>query len=69
MEKRASLGVQRRKPVKRSKKKLLKRVVDYLRSDSYMFAPLVSPRSRTFHSSAIGSQFFSFFFFNQNFVF
>ncbi|XP_059459444.1 uncharacterized protein LOC132188996 [Corylus avellana] len=54
MEKRASLGVQRRKPIKRSKKKLLKRVVDYLRSDSYMFAPLVSPRSKTFRSSAIG---------------
>ncbi|KAG7972420.1 hypothetical protein I3843_07G182600 [Carya illinoinensis] len=44
--------IQKRKPTKRSKKKLLKKVVDYLRSDSYMFAPLISSQSRTLRSSA-----------------
>ncbi|XP_041019033.1 uncharacterized protein LOC121260975 isoform X3 [Juglans microcarpa x Juglans regia] len=53
MEKKKALrGVQKRKPTKRSKKKLLKKVVDYLRSDSYMFAPLISSQSKTLRSSA-----------------
>ncbi|XP_035538850.1 uncharacterized protein LOC108998919 isoform X1 [Juglans regia] len=53
MEKKKTLrGVQKRKPTKRSKKKLLKKVGDYLRSDSYMFAPLISSQSKTLRSSA-----------------
>lgn len=49
--KRLSLGVR-----KRNKKSLLKKVVDYLKSDFYMFAPLVKSRShRKIHfSSAVG---------------
>ncbi|XP_057967931.1 uncharacterized protein LOC131157643 [Malania oleifera] len=42
MEKKAPLGVHKNKP-KRSKRILLNKVVDYLKSDSYMFAPLISP--------------------------
>ncbi|OMO61059.1 hypothetical protein CCACVL1_23751 [Corchorus capsularis] len=42
--KRMSLGVQKKtKPTKQNKKKFLKNVLDYLKSDSYMFAPLISP--------------------------
>lgn len=52
MEKRALLGVRTRRPTKRSKKKLLKKVAEYLKSDSYMFAPLISPQPKIFHSSA-----------------
>ncbi|GAY48477.1 hypothetical protein CUMW_111940, partial [Citrus unshiu] len=33
------------KPSKRSRRRLLKKVVDYLKYDSYMFAPLVNSRS------------------------
>ncbi|KAA8535451.1 hypothetical protein F0562_030454 [Nyssa sinensis] len=37
----------------RSRKKLFKKVVDYLRSDSYMFAPLISSRPSHFPSTKI----------------
>ncbi|XP_024034202.1 uncharacterized protein LOC102609175 isoform X3 [Citrus sinensis] len=33
------------KPSKRNRRRLLKKVVDYLKYDSYMFAPLVNSRS------------------------
>ncbi|KAK3435526.1 hypothetical protein EUGRSUZ_C00213 [Eucalyptus grandis] len=39
MEKRASLGVLKKRPTKRSKRRGL---LSYLRSNSYMFAPLIS---------------------------
>ncbi|XP_030535638.1 uncharacterized protein LOC115744544 isoform X2 [Rhodamnia argentea] len=42
MEKRASLGVRKKRPTKRSKKTGLLR---YLRTDTYMFAPLISRSS------------------------
>ncbi|KAF7838093.1 uncharacterized protein G2W53_006575 [Senna tora] len=42
MEKRVHLRVQKKKAFKRGKKHLLKRVVDYLNSDSFMYAPLLS---------------------------
>ncbi|CAK9140297.1 unnamed protein product [Ilex paraguariensis] len=39
----SSLGVHKKNPMKRTKKKrLLEKVVDYLKSDSYLFAPLLS---------------------------
>ncbi|KAG2699233.1 hypothetical protein I3760_07G183800 [Carya illinoinensis] len=62
-------GVQKRKPTKRSKKKLLKKVVDYLRSDSYMFAPLISSQSRTLRSSAESNYLFFFFFTLFDYIF
>ena len=72
MEKRALLGVRTRRPIKRSKKKLLKKVADYLKSDSYMFAPLISPQPKIFHSSASSSNYrafvFFFFFFSIKFL-
>ncbi|EEF34163.1 conserved hypothetical protein [Ricinus communis] len=50
MEKRAALGVKKRKkPIKTNRKTLLKKVVDYLKSDSYLFAPLISSSPRTDH--------------------
>ncbi len=70
MEKRALLGVRTRRPTKRSKKKLLKKVAEYLKSDSYMFAPLISPQPKIFHSSASSSNYWAFvffFFFQLNF--
>ncbi|XP_042506062.1 uncharacterized protein LOC122082510 [Macadamia integrifolia] len=43
MGKRVLLGVQKeKKPIKQNKKRLLKKVVDYLTSDSYMYATLLS---------------------------
>ncbi|GMN62792.1 hypothetical protein TIFTF001_031872 [Ficus carica] len=47
MEKKAFLGVQKKRlPSKRNKKKnLLNKVLDYLKSDSYLFAPLTSSSS------------------------
>uniref|UniRef100_A0A2C9ULW6 Uncharacterized protein n=1 Tax=Manihot esculenta TaxID=3983 RepID=A0A2C9ULW6_MANES len=63
MEKRISLGVQHKnnkKPtIKRNKKrKLLKKVVDYLKSDTYMFAPLISPTAtHHFLASRIATSF------------
>ncbi|KAJ9689132.1 hypothetical protein PVL29_014668 [Vitis rotundifolia] len=43
MEKRVASGsgVQNKRPMKKNKKKWLKKVLDYLKSDSYMFAPLI----------------------------
>ncbi|XP_017982299.1 PREDICTED: uncharacterized protein LOC108663227 [Theobroma cacao] len=42
--KKVSLGVQKKtKATKQSKKKFLNIVLDYLKSDCYMFAPLISP--------------------------
>ncbi|KAK6944288.1 hypothetical protein RJ641_025390 [Dillenia turbinata] len=35
------LGVQKGRPIKKNKRSLLKKVVDYLKSDSYLFAPLI----------------------------
>lgn len=52
MEKRVMLGVQRGRPIKRNNKKFLKKVVDYFKSDSYLFAPLVS--LKIYHSSTAG---------------
>ncbi|KAG6644214.1 hypothetical protein CIPAW_08G040600 [Carya illinoinensis] len=49
--KRELCGVQKRNPIKRSRKKLLKKLVDYLISDSYMFAPLISSPPKMFRSS------------------
>ncbi|XP_041021252.1 uncharacterized protein LOC121262728 [Juglans microcarpa x Juglans regia] len=49
--KRALPGVRKREPIKRSRKTLLKKLVDYLRSDSYMFAPLISSPPKMFRSS------------------
>ncbi|KAG2407663.1 hypothetical protein LR48_Vigan541s001100 [Vigna angularis] len=43
MEKRARLRVQKRKPIKRRGTKVfLKKVLDYLKSDTFMYAPLLS---------------------------
>ncbi|KDP38763.1 hypothetical protein JCGZ_04116 [Jatropha curcas] len=54
MDKRELLGVHKRKrSVKKNKKKVLKKVVDYLKSDSYMFAPLISPPLTNFLASRI----------------
>ncbi|PSS04314.1 ATP-dependent RNA helicase [Actinidia chinensis var. chinensis] len=47
-----SLGVHKRKPKKHHKKKrLFKKIVDYLKSDSYMFAPLVSSQPSGFSTT------------------
>uniref|UniRef100_A0A2P2JPP0 Uncharacterized protein MANES_14G147800 n=1 Tax=Rhizophora mucronata TaxID=61149 RepID=A0A2P2JPP0_RHIMU len=49
MEKKDLLGIQKKNKkrrstmIKRNKKRLIKNVVDYLMSDPYMYAPLVSP--------------------------
>lgn len=45
MAKRVSLGVKKKRPIKRSKNRFLKKLFDYLASDSHMFAPLISPPS------------------------
>ncbi|KAF3452865.1 hypothetical protein FNV43_RR03298 [Rhamnella rubrinervis] len=42
MEKKVLLGVQKSRPSKRNKKKSVNKVIDYLKSDSYLFAPLIS---------------------------
>ncbi|XP_061347528.1 uncharacterized protein LOC133293028 [Gastrolobium bilobum] len=59
METRARLRVQKKKPIKhRGRKLLLKNFLDYLKSDTFMYAPLVSslpsdfPSLDTFPSSA-----------------
>ena len=64
MEKKSLLGVHKRKPIKRVKKNLLKKVADYLISDSYLFAPLISLQPNTFPPSSNYSSFlfFSFLF-------
>ncbi|CAJ1944920.1 unnamed protein product [Sphenostylis stenocarpa] len=44
MDMRARLRVQKKKPIKhRGRKVLLKKVLDYLKSDTFMYAPLLSP--------------------------
>ncbi|TKY54638.1 hypothetical protein E2542_SST19050 [Spatholobus suberectus] len=44
MENRERLRVQKKKPIKRSGRKvLLKNLLDYLKSDTFMYAPLLSP--------------------------
>ncbi|KAL0013416.1 hypothetical protein SO802_000485 [Lithocarpus litseifolius] len=53
MEKKSLLGVHKRKPIKRVKKNLLKKVADYLIPDSYLFAPLFSPQPNTFPPSRV----------------
>ncbi|XP_057419268.1 uncharacterized protein LOC130713520 [Lotus japonicus] len=51
MENRANLRVQKKKPTKRSgRKPSLKKILDYLKSDTYMYAPLVSPLPSDFPS-------------------
>ncbi|KAI4344352.1 hypothetical protein L6164_011587 [Bauhinia variegata] len=40
---RVRVGVVKKKPLKRAKKRLMKKIVDYLKSDTFMYAPLVSP--------------------------
>ncbi|KAM5554042.1 hypothetical protein ABKV19_025997 [Rosa sericea] len=52
MERRMFLGVQKKRPIKRIKKKLLNKLLDYLTSDSYMFAPLISRPPSAFTSSS-----------------
>ncbi|KAK7388434.1 hypothetical protein VNO78_23250 [Psophocarpus tetragonolobus] len=43
MEKRAHLRVQKKKPIKRrGRKVLLEKVLNYLKSDTFMYAPLLS---------------------------
>jgi hypothetical protein len=51
MEKRMFPEVRKKRPIKRNKKKLLNKVLDYLTTDSYMFAPLVSRPPSGFNSS------------------
>lgn len=51
MEKRIFPGVRKKRPIKRNEKKLLNKVLDYLTSDSYLFAPLVSRPPSGFSSS------------------
>lgn len=63
MEKKSLLGVHKRKPIKRVKKNLLKKVADYLISDSYLFAPLISPQPNIFPPSSNYSSFLFFFLF------
>lgn len=73
MEKRIFPGVRKKRPIKRNKKKLLNKVLDYLTSDSYMFAPLVSRPSSGFSSSvkkraSLRGLLFSFFLFGCSLV-
>jgi len=53
MDKRARLRVQRKKPIKRRGMKVfLKKVLDYVKSDTFMYAPLISPLpSHAFYAS------------------
>ena len=65
MEKNVVTGIQNKKPMKKNKKKWLRKVLDYLKSDSYMFGPLIfdptdSPAAPGFHFSH--SLIFNFFF-------
>ncbi|XP_065850432.1 uncharacterized protein [Euphorbia lathyris] len=59
MAKRVVSGIEKRikKPIirriRRKKKSLLKKIVDYLKSDSYMFAPLVSHYPSDFLASNV----------------
>ncbi|CAK7338085.1 unnamed protein product [Dovyalis caffra] len=56
MEKRVLLGVQNKNnPIKKNKKRFLKKVVDYMKSDSYMFAPLISNQPADFLASKSSS--------------
>ncbi|XP_028209846.1 uncharacterized protein LOC114392819 isoform X2 [Glycine soja] len=64
MENRTRLKVQKKRPIKRSGREvLLKKVLDYLKSDTYMYAPLLSsptsdfPSPNAFPSSAKGVEF------------
>ncbi|KAI5348957.1 hypothetical protein L3X38_001844 [Prunus dulcis] len=50
MVKKMSQEVQKKRPIKRNKKKLLKKVIDFLISNSYMFAPLISHPPHGFSS-------------------
>uniref|UniRef100_A0A5B7B1K6 Uncharacterized protein n=1 Tax=Davidia involucrata TaxID=16924 RepID=A0A5B7B1K6_DAVIN len=50
-----ALGVHKTILKKRKEKRLFKKVVDYLRSDSYMFAPLISSQPSDFPSTKICS--------------
>ncbi|GAU20953.1 hypothetical protein TSUD_201020 [Trifolium subterraneum] len=48
MDNRMHLRVQNKKPIKRSgKKPLVKKFLDYLKSDTYLYAPLLSPQSQS----------------------
>ncbi|CAL2226366.1 unnamed protein product [Prunus armeniaca] len=57
MKTKASItGVEGRKPIKGNNKRLLKKVGDYLKSDSYMYAPLLaSPPSASTSSPPKGT--------------
>ncbi|KAH1201373.1 hypothetical protein GmHk_17G048076 [Glycine max] len=51
MENRTRLKVQKKRPIKRSGREvLLKKVLDYLKSDTYMYAPLLSSPTSDFPS-------------------
>ncbi|XP_045816210.1 uncharacterized protein LOC123909423 [Trifolium pratense] len=52
MDNRMRLKVQNKKPIKRSgKKPLMKKFLDYLKSDTFLYAPLLSPQPSVFPSS------------------
>jgi len=51
MDNRNRLRVQNKKPIKRSgKKPLVKKFLDYLKSDTFLYAPLLSPQPSGFPS-------------------
>ncbi|CAK8564245.1 unnamed protein product [Lathyrus sativus] len=52
MDNKTRLRVQNKKPIKRSgKKPLVKKILDYLKSDTFLYAPLISPQPCGFPSS------------------
>ncbi|CAI8611289.1 unnamed protein product [Vicia faba] len=52
MDNRTRLRVQNKKPIKRSgKKPLVKQLLDYLKSDTFLYAPLISPQPCGFPST------------------
>ncbi|XP_058728657.1 uncharacterized protein LOC131600520 isoform X2 [Vicia villosa] len=52
MDNRTRLRVQNKKPIKRSgKKPLVKKFLDYLKSDTFLYAPLISPQPCGFPST------------------
>ncbi|CAL5199400.1 unnamed protein product [Lathyrus oleraceus] len=52
MDNRTRLRVQNKKPIKRSgKKPFVKKFLDYLKSDTFLYAPLISPQPCGFPSS------------------
>ena len=57
------LGVETKKPSEEKNKKLLKKVEDYLKSDSYMYAPLIgAPPPHGFDANTVSPHSGTFFF-------